>query len=180
MITDKPIILSEDELSALGKLLLNSWSAEYALNITPLISDDQYLKDSLNWTFPQVYYAALFGARAVLLASAIPMSNEHEIQGAMSTLAKMGLYGDAGNIFIDLKQYRPNDLTLAKKALEDLPAFHADLCEKAKTIATYHEYYIRELIGAETYRTIVAKLPIYLHYVAAREKTLDTLFPVEA
>ena len=41
--------------AALEKLLLNSWSAEYALRITPVVNDEQYLQSSLHWTFPQAY-----------------------------------------------------------------------------------------------------------------------------
>ena len=46
--------------TAVGKLLLNAWSAEYALKIIPSIHDTEYLNHSLDWVFPQAYYAAIF------------------------------------------------------------------------------------------------------------------------
>lgn len=41
---------TEESRKALEKLLLNSWSAEYALRITPVVNDEQYLQSSLHST----------------------------------------------------------------------------------------------------------------------------------
>ncbi|MCX6218371.1 hypothetical protein [Spirosoma sp.] len=73
-------------------LLLNSWSAEYALRITPVVNDEQYLQSSLHWTFPQAYYSVLFSARAFLRVMGSNLSNEENIVRKISSYVSMGVY----------------------------------------------------------------------------------------
>lgn len=74
------------------KLMLNSWSAEYALRITPVVNDEQYLQSSLHWTFPQAYYSVLFSARAFLAAFGVNLTNELQIARAIARKVTAGFY----------------------------------------------------------------------------------------
>ena len=83
---------TDESRKALEKLLLNSWSAEYALRITPVVNDDQYLQSSLHWTFPQAYYSVLFSARAFLTVQGIAVSNEELIRKRIGNAVVRGFY----------------------------------------------------------------------------------------
>ncbi|WP_199736753.1 hypothetical protein [Fibrisoma montanum] len=84
--------VTDEQRKALEKLLLNSWSAEYALRITPVVNDEQYLQSSLHWTFPQAYYSALFSARAFLAVQGINVSNEELIRKRIGNMVVRGYY----------------------------------------------------------------------------------------
>ncbi len=89
--------VSEEGRKVLEKLLLNSWSAEYALRITPVINDryagaEQYLQSTLHWTFPQAYYSVLFSARAFLAIQGINVSNEELIRKRIGNMVVRGYY----------------------------------------------------------------------------------------
>lgn len=84
--------VSEEGRKALEKLLLNSWSAEYALRITPVVNDEQYLQSSLHWTFPQAYYSVLFSARAFLAIQGVNVSNEELIRKRIGNMVVRGYY----------------------------------------------------------------------------------------
>ena len=81
------------------KLITNSLSAEYALRITPVVNDSQYLQSSLHWTFPQAYYSALFSARALLTVIGTPISNEELIRRKLGKLVASGFYPDGLNAY---------------------------------------------------------------------------------
>lgn len=83
---------TDESRKALEKLLLNSWSAEYALRITPVVNDEQYLQSSLHWTFPQAYYSVLFSARAFLTVQGISVSNEELIRKRIGNAVVRGFY----------------------------------------------------------------------------------------
>lgn len=68
------------ERKTIYKLLLNSLSAEYALNLTPVVNDDKYWQSSLDWTFPQAYYSVLFSARAFMSIQGFDTANENTIR----------------------------------------------------------------------------------------------------
>jgi hypothetical protein len=84
--------VSDEGRKVLEKLLLNSWSAEYALRITPVVNDEQYLQSSLHWTFPQAYYSVLFSARAFLAIQGIQVSNEELIRKRIGNMVVRGYY----------------------------------------------------------------------------------------
>ncbi|WP_394367381.1 hypothetical protein [Rudanella paleaurantiibacter] len=89
--------VSEEGRKSLEKLLLNSWSAEYALRITPVVSAgsagaEEYLQSSLHWTFPQAYYSILFSARAFLAVQGIQVSNEELIRKRIGNMVVRGYY----------------------------------------------------------------------------------------
>ena len=67
--------LSQEEVEAIGKMLQNSWSTEYALRATAELGDDDYLRHALHWTFPQAYYAGNASLQAFLYTLNIKSSN---------------------------------------------------------------------------------------------------------
>ncbi|CCH54464.1 hypothetical protein BN8_03636 [Fibrisoma limi BUZ 3] len=85
----------QDDLNPVSKLLLNGWSAEYALRITPIVNDEQYLQSSLHWTFPQAYYSIHFTARAFLAVQGLWLSNEELIGKRLANYVVNGFYPES-------------------------------------------------------------------------------------
>ena len=102
---------------AIEKLLLNSWSAEYALRITPVVNDEQYLQSSLHWTFPQAYYSALFSARAFLAIQGINVSNEELIRKRIGNMVVRGYYPSSIGYYAlgPINSYRIQRLPMARR-----------------------------------------------------------------
>ena len=102
---------------ALEKLLLNCWSAEYALRITPVVNDEQYLQSSLHWTFPQAYYSALFSARAFLAIQGVNVSNEELIRKRIGNAVVRGYYPASIGYYAlgPINSYRIQRLPMAKR-----------------------------------------------------------------
>ncbi|CCH01282.1 hypothetical protein FAES_3273 [Fibrella aestuarina BUZ 2] len=80
--------------------MLNGWSAEYALRITPVVNDQQYLHSSLHWTFPQAYYSILFTARALLLMRGCSVSNDELVARKVASMVVSGLYPQGLNYYL--------------------------------------------------------------------------------
>jgi len=110
--------LTAEQRKALEKLLLNCWSAEYALRITPVVNDNHYLQNSLHWTFPQAYYSVLFGVRAMLLTMGEPVSNEELIRRRVGNLVVRGYYPASVGYYASgpFNQYRIMRLPQSKRA----------------------------------------------------------------
>ncbi|GAB3567530.1 hypothetical protein GCM10027578_18580 [Spirosoma luteolum] len=108
---------TETTQKALEKLLLNSWSAEYALRITPVVNDEQYLQSSLHWTFPQAYYSALFSARAFLAIQGINVSNEELIRKRIGNMVVRGYYPASIGYYAlgPINSYRIQRLPMARR-----------------------------------------------------------------
>ncbi len=108
---------SEATYKAIEKLLLNSWSAEYALRITPVVNDEQYLQSSLHWTFPQAYYSALFSARAFLAIQGINVSNEELIRKRIGNMVVRGYYPSSIGYYAlgPINNYRIQRLPMARR-----------------------------------------------------------------
>lgn len=98
------------DTTAIGKLLLNAWSAEFALRIRPLTADRDYLNTALHWIFPQAYYAVLFSARAVLAIDGIEVATPETIEKRLNQWAHGGIYGPEytreRNPFAELMKHR--------------------------------------------------------------------------
>ena len=109
--------VTEENRKALEKLLLNSWSAEYALRITPVVNDEQYLQSSLHWTFPQAYYSALFSARAFLAVQGINVSNEELIRKRIGNMVVRGYYPASIGYYAlgPINSYRIQRLPMARR-----------------------------------------------------------------
>ncbi len=115
----RPLVGAEARQS-LEKLLLNSWSAEYALRITPVVNDrsagsEQYLQSSLHWTFPQAYYSVLFSARAFLAVQGVTVSNEEVIRKRIGNMVVRGYYPTSVGYYAlgPFNNYRINRLPMA-------------------------------------------------------------------
>ncbi|GAB2602405.1 hypothetical protein [Spirosoma areae] len=108
---------TDENRKALEKLLLNSWSAEYALRITPVVNDEQYLQSSLHWTFPQAYYSALFSARAFLAVQGVNVSNEELIRKRIGNMVVRGYYPASIGYYAlgPINSYRIQRLPMAKR-----------------------------------------------------------------
>jgi hypothetical protein len=108
---------TDESRRALEKLLLNSWSAEYALRITPVVNDEQYLQSSLHWTFPQAYYSALFSARAFLAVQGVHVSNEELIRKRIGNMVVRGYYPASIGYYAlgPINSYRIQRLPMAKR-----------------------------------------------------------------
>ena len=109
--------VTDESRRALEKLLLNSWSAEYALRITPVVNDEQYLQSSLHWTFPQAYYSALFSARAFLAVQGVNVSNEELIRKRIGNMVVRGYYPASIGYYAlgPINNYRIQRLPMAKR-----------------------------------------------------------------
>ncbi|GAB3780734.1 hypothetical protein GCM10028818_33530 [Spirosoma horti] len=109
--------VTDESRKALEKLLLNSWSAEYALRITPVVNDEQYLQSSLHWTFPQAYYSALFSARAFLAVQGINVSNEELIRKRIGNAVVRGYYPASIGYYAlgPINSYRIQRLPMSKR-----------------------------------------------------------------
>jgi hypothetical protein len=154
------------ENKTLEKLLLNSWSAEYALRITPVLNDqslgaEQYLQSSLHWTFPQAYYSILFSARAFLAVQGINVSNEELIRKRIGNMVVRGYYPASVGYYAlgPLNSYRIQRLPMAKRYGEPgrdlaLPSRHsAAQVELAQFLKTTRDQRIKAL------RNVVQKNP---------------------
>ncbi len=108
---------SDTTTKALEKLLLNSWSAEYALRITPVVNDEQYLQSSLHWTFPQAYYSVLFSARAFLAIQGVNVSNEELIRKRIGNAVVRGYYPASVGYYAlgPINSYRIQRLPMTKR-----------------------------------------------------------------
>ncbi len=164
------------DTSAIQKLLINAWSAEYALRITPL--DPPKVEDSaLTWTLPQAYYTTLFMVRAFLAARGKATDASHDkliregIYQEVDNLLDAGIYPEHGwryqqtnlNFLRYLDRYRIQSADQLRSVVRtNLPAQHKALVADAARINHWHEQQIRNLIGPDTYDAIVEKAPLYL------------------
>lgn len=163
------------ETCAVSKLLLNAWTAEYALRIKPVATDRDYLNNALNWVFPQAYFAVLFSARAVLAADDIRISNPEVIESLINRWCEGGKYGTGfttkNNLFTEVMQFRvKGNIPTRRLSGPEAAAAHVRLTERVHAVSIIHETYIMNRIGPETYRSLVDTLPNYLKngFVGAR------------
>ncbi len=148
--------LGAAENKALEKLLLNSWSAEYALRITPVVNDEQYLQSSLHWTFPQAYYSCLFSARAFLAVQGINVSNEELIRKRIGNMVVRGHYPASVGYYAlgPINSYRIQRLPMAKRIADSgrdlqLPSRHTSAqIEVAQFLKTTRDQRIKALRNA--------------------------------
>lgn len=136
--------LTEPEIKAIGKLLLSAWSAEYALRITPTVKDLNFTKSSLEWTFPQAYYAAFFSARAVLACDGLYVANQKGVNTMMNQRAGAGFYGPSlttdGNPFAALTVYQLGSGTKPEFVSGlDAIALNRKLANSVHALAIIHE-----------------------------------------
>ena len=167
------------QTTEVGKLLLNAWSAEFALRIKPVSINRSYLSSSLSWAFPQAYFAVLFSARAVLAVDGIYLANPEVIEKLLIKWARQGLYGpkitNENNPLSDVIQYRiKGNQRLQRLSGPEAAALHLRLTETVYATAIIHETHILNRMGADAYRLLIKSLPQYLKdgFVGARAISL--------
>ncbi|CCH57571.1 hypothetical protein BN8_p06757 (plasmid) [Fibrisoma limi BUZ 3] len=158
--------LTEKEVGAIGKLLLNAWSAEYALRLTLTMRDIDFLKSSVEWIFPQAYYAAFFSARAVLVCDGLQIANQKGVNLKMNQRAATGFYGPSVSgvhSFSALTVYQLGN-NIKPKSVTGIQAIKLQrkLVTDVHAIAQIHETYIYNRLGVEASKRIINALPDYL------------------
>ncbi|GAB2547207.1 HEPN domain-containing protein [Spirosoma aerophilum] len=173
------MISTSPEVTAVGKLLLNAWSAEYALRIKPVSTDRDYLNQSLSWVFPQSYYAVFFSARAVLAVDGINIANQNEVEKLINQWVKAGKYGPIhtqhGNPFAELFKHRIKaESSTYRLSSPEVAALHVKIKEKVHAVGLIHETYIAFRLGHYTYEWLIESLPEYLKndFVGARTRLI--------
>lgn len=84
--------LDSHDIEAIGKILLTSWSTEYALRSTAELGGDDYLRHALHWTFPQAYYTAFAGLKAFLYTLGVKTNNADVISREVGRLVLRHAY----------------------------------------------------------------------------------------
>lgn len=167
--------IASPQTTEVGKLLLNAWSAEFALRIKPVTANRSYLNSSLSWVFPQAYFAVLFSARAVLAIDGIYRANPEVIETLLTKWVGQGLYGPKitgeNNPLSDVMRYRiKGNHRLQRLSGPEAAALHLRLTETVHATAIIHETYILNRMGVDAYRHLIEGLPQYLKdgFVGAR------------
>lgn len=84
--------LDDKDLEAVGKLLMTSWSTEYALRATAELGSEDYLRHALHWTFPQAYYTIFGGLQAFLYTLNIKTNNAEVARREVGRLVVRNAY----------------------------------------------------------------------------------------
>ena len=84
--------LDNKDLEAVSKILLTSWSTEYALRATAELGREDYLRHALHWTFPQAYYTIFAGLQAFLYTLNVKTNNGSLISREVGRLVVRNVY----------------------------------------------------------------------------------------
>ncbi|CCH02056.1 hypothetical protein FAES_4056 [Fibrella aestuarina BUZ 2] len=87
-----PPMLTEAQIKSLAKLLLNGWSAEYALRVTASLEQEPVTDQAMHWSFPQAYYSVLFTARAFLSLLGHQVQDESLVSKQLGNYVWRGYY----------------------------------------------------------------------------------------
>ncbi len=121
--------LSVQDVDRVKRLLLNSWSTEYALRSTAELGDEAYMRNALHWTFPQAYYAVFSGLQAFLYTRGVKTNSEAWILREAGRLVVKNAYPRAMSYYaaghfddfnirrLPLAYYKPG-LQIAGKEME--------------------------------------------------------------
>ncbi|MER2996402.1 hypothetical protein [Pontibacter populi] len=121
--------LTEKDTEAVKRLLLNSWSTEYALRATAELGDEAYMRNALHWTFPQAYYTVFAGLQAFLRTRGVNTNNDALVLREAGRLVVKNAYPHAISFYasghyddfnvhrLPLAHYKPG-LQIAGKELE--------------------------------------------------------------
>ncbi|GAA4373420.1 hypothetical protein [Hymenobacter koreensis] len=121
--------LTEADLAAVEKMLINCWSTEYALRATAELGNEDYLRHALHWTFPQAYHAVTAGLQAFLYTTGVRTNNPSLIRREVGRLVvrnayprpvsfyAAGSYGDFSIHRLPLAGYKAG-LQIAGKAID--------------------------------------------------------------
>lgn len=169
------------EITAISKLLLNAWSAEFALRSNQVVANADFSKHSLEWTFPQAYYACFFSARAVLALDGIYVANQQGVNTLMNQRAGAGFYGPSltmeVNPYSALMVYQlGTTVPPVKVSSLEAVALNQKLVDSVHAIAIIHEAYILSRVGEIVWQKLIAGVPDYLinKFVGARAVLLTS------
>ncbi|MBJ6116869.1 hypothetical protein JAO76_01615 [Pontibacter sp. BT310] len=121
--------LTEKDTEAIKRLLLNSWSTEYALRATAELGDEAYMRNALHWTFPQAYYTVFAGLQAFMRTCGINTNSDALVLREAGRLVVKNAYPHAISFYasghfddfnvhrLPLAHYKPG-LQIAGKELE--------------------------------------------------------------
>lgn len=84
--------LDEKDLEVVSKILLTSWSTEYALRATAELGSEDYLRHALHWTFPQAYYTIFASLQAFLYTLNIKTNSSELITREVGRLVVRNAY----------------------------------------------------------------------------------------
>ena len=84
--------LDEKDIENVSKILLTSWSTEYALRATAELGSEDYLRNALHWTFPQAYYTIFAGLQAFLYTLNIKTNSAVLISREVGRLVVRNVY----------------------------------------------------------------------------------------
>ncbi|HEY0108282.1 MAG TPA: hypothetical protein VGB67_01575 [Fibrella sp.] len=167
-------------LEQIERLLLNAWSAEYCLRLTPIATfDEDYEKAKAEWVIPQTYYSVLFMVRAYLEARGKSVVAEEEIMHEVDNLIDGGIYpvdgcwreknGESFLRKLAIYQIADHNATHIDYKIGEIVI--AELIESINRINKWHEDAIVDLIGLEPYMTIVGSMPDYLFQSSVLDRT---------
>lgn len=91
--------LDKKDLEAVSKILLTSWSTEYALRATAELGSEDYLRHALHWTFPQAYYTIFAGLQAFLYTLNIKTNSAELISREVGRLVVRNAYPRAAAFY---------------------------------------------------------------------------------
>lgn len=86
---------SNFQIDKIKKLLWNSWSTEYAFQITKDVDNDEYYKYALHWNFPQAYYSIYLNMTAFHETQGIANDNHEKSIKIFGNSVKDGHYPKA-------------------------------------------------------------------------------------
>ena len=161
-------------LTTVSKLLINAWSAEYALCLEVPFLDPDYIASSLNWFLPQAYYSFLFSLRARLVVDDVHVANARTVEDEAIRLARTGAYGPVvareESPFADLFAQRIQSGSVYSLPVQAIAPKRAKLIRQVQSVALIHETYIHNRLGSAAYQQLVGQVPAYLinNFVGAR------------
>ena len=153
-------------MTTASKLLINAWSAEYALRLEVSQADPDYLASSVNWFLPQAYYAFLFSLRARLVVDDMHVANPRTVEDEAVRLARAGAYGPLmareENPFADLFDQRIRSGSARSLPIQAIAPRRKLLIEEVQRVALVHETYIHDRLGSIAYHQLISQVPGYL------------------
>jgi hypothetical protein len=122
------------------QLLYNSWNTEKLLRQTSLITDENYLRTALHWSFVQLYYSAYLNMFAFYTVKSINCRTHEAILKQFASLVKNSSYPVCISFFADgeMKKFEYKNLILSSETAKSTPFETPQNSEQyAKQIATF-------------------------------------------
>lgn len=91
--------LNKSDLEVIRKMLISSWSTEYALRATAELGDEEYLRHALHWSFPQAFYTVFASLQAFLYTLGIKTNHADVVSREVGRLVIRRAYPEAVSYF---------------------------------------------------------------------------------